>query len=76
MNTSERILAYKQFTIHNRKNVMKQENNKNILYIGCQNSLIIINLINYEIISKIFFDKITFINQFLNKFLLCGIFKT
>ena len=63
-------------TIHNRKNVMKQENNKNILFIGCQNSLIIINLINYEIISKIFFDKITFINQFLNKFLLCGIFKT
>ena len=35
-------------TIHSRKNIMKQENNKNILYIGCQNSIIIIryNLIN------------------------------
>ena len=54
---------------------MKQENNKNILYIGCQNSIIIISLINYEIISKIFFDKITWLNQYLNKFLLCGIIK-
>ena len=62
-------------TIHSRKNIMKQENNKNILYIGCQNSIIIISLINYEIISKIFFDKITWLNQYLNKFLLCGIIK-
>ena len=62
-------------TIHSRKNIMKQENNKNILYIGSQNSIIIISLINYEIISKIFFDKITWLNQYLNKFLLCGIIK-
>ena len=62
-------------TIHSRKNIMKQENNKNILYIGCQNSIIIISFINYEIISKIFFDKITWLNQYLNKFLLCGIIK-
>ena len=62
-------------TIHSRKNIMKQENNKNILYIGCQNSIIIISVINYEIISKIFFDKITWLNQYLNKFLLCGIIK-
>ena len=62
-------------TIHSRKNNIKQENNKNILYIGCQNSIIIISLINYEIISKIFFDKITWLNQYLNKFLLCGIIK-
>ena len=39
----------------------------------------LIKLNNYEIITKIFFDKVTYINSFisdyLNKFLLCGIIK-
>ena len=58
-------------TVHNRKNIMKQDSN--ILFIGSQNSLILINLIKFEIITKIFYEKITYINIFLNKFLLCGI---
>ena len=59
-------------TIENRKNIMKQDDK--ILFIGGQDSIMLINLIKYEIISKIFFDKITYIN-FLNQFLLCGIIK-
>ena len=58
-------------TVHNRKNIMKQDSN--ILFIGSQNSLILINLIKFEIITKIFYEKITYINIFLKKFLLCGI---
>ena len=59
-------------TIENRKNIMKQDDK--ILFIGGQDSIMLINLIKYEIITKIFFDKITYIN-FLNQFLLCGIIK-
>ena len=51
---------------------MKQDDK--ILFIGGQDSIMLINLIKYEIISKIFFDNITYIN-FLNQFLLCGIIK-
>lgn len=59
-------------TIINRKNIMKQEDG--LLYIGCQDSIIIINLNKYEILSNVFLDKITYIN-FYNKFVLCGILK-
>lgn len=51
---------------------MKQEDG--LLYIGCQDSIIIINLNKYEILSNVFLDKITYIN-FYNKFVLCGILK-
>ena len=60
-------------TVDNVKNIMKQDNN--ILFIGSQNYLILINLIKFEIITKIFYEKITYINLFLKKFLLCGIIK-
>ena len=64
-------------TIHNRKNIMKQLMDKaqNILFVGCQDKIVIINLINYEIIYNIFFEKITYINIYLNKYILCGIIK-
>ena len=63
-------------TIHNLKNIMKQcKNNKNFLFIGCENHLVLISLINYTIFSKIFYEKISYVNFFLNKFILCGIIK-
>ena len=60
-------------TIHDRKNIMKQV--ENILFIGCENHLVIINLDNFEIEKKIFFEKIYYINVFLNDYLLCGVIK-
>ena len=60
-------------TIHNRKNIMKQV--KNILLVGCDNYLITINLNNFEIEKKIFFEKISYINLYLNKYVICGIIK-
>ena len=65
------------YTIHNRKNIMKQfiNKDKNILLIGCENHLVTINLNNYTIFSKIFYEKISYINMFLNRFILCGIMK-
>ena len=59
-------------TIHGRKKIMKQ--NKDILLIGCKDSIISINLTKYEILFKIYFDKITYIN-ILNRFVLIGIIK-
>ena len=60
-------------TLHNVKNIMKQVNS--ILLIGCDNHLVIINLNNYEIEKKIFFEKISYINLYLNKYLICGVIK-
>ena len=60
-------------TIHNRKNIMKQDNN--VLFIGCENHIVTIDLNNYTISSKIFYEKISYINIFLNRFILCGIMK-
>jgi hypothetical protein len=60
-------------TLHNVKNIMNQLNN--ILLIGCDNHLVIINLNNYEIEKKIFFEKISYINLYLNKYLICGVIK-
>ena len=77
INNNYKIQLIKQLenvnTIDNRKNIMKQDNN--ILFIGCQNSIILIDLNKYEITSKIFFEKVTYLNIFLSKFLLCGIIK-
>ena len=60
-------------TLHNRKNIMKQVNN--ILLIGCDNYLLTINLNKFEIEKKIFFEKISYINLYLNKYIICGIIK-
>ena len=60
-------------TLHNRKNIMKQT--RNILLVGCDNYLITINLNNFEIEKKIFFEKISYINLYLDKYIICGIIK-
>ena len=52
---------------------MKQVNN--ILLIGCDNYLLTINLNKFEIEKKIFFEKISYINLYLNKYIICGIIK-
>ena len=58
-------------TIANRKNIMK--NDGHMLFIGCKDSLVIIDINKYEIHEKILYEKISYLNFFLNEFLICGI---
>ena len=57
-----------------RKKIMTYINNN--LFVGCKNKILVINLINYEIEYSIYSkDQITFINVFLDRFLICGVTK-
>ena len=63
-------------TVSNRKNIMTIF--KSNLLIGCKNQIIEIDLNKYKIINKIYIDSITFItyiNSYLNDFLLLGLMR-
>ena len=59
--------------ISKRKKIMTYI--KNNLFVGCTNQILVINLINYEIEYKIYSEQITFVNIFLDRFLICGVTK-
>lgn len=54
-----------------KKNIMKYFDNK--LFVGCKNKLIVIDINKYEIIYNIFSESITYINIFLDKYIICCI---
>lgn len=62
-----------KFYISKREKIMTYI--KNNLFVGCTNKILIINLINYEIEYSIYSEQITFINIFLDRFLILGVTK-
>ena len=69
LNCSDKTKTY----ISKRKKIMTYINNN--LFVGCINQILVINLINYEIEYRIYSEHITFINIFLDRFLICGVTK-
>ena len=60
-------------SIINRKNIMTYK--ENILYIGCIDSIKLIDINRAEIISNILLEKISYMNIYRNEFLFLGINK-
>ena len=60
-------------SIINTNNIMTYKNN--ILYIGCKDSIKLIDINNATLINCILFETITYIGLYKNEFLLCGINK-
>ena len=60
-------------SIINRKNIMTYMNG--ILYVGCNDSIKLIDINNVSIIKNILTEKISFINIYRDYYLLCGIIK-
>ena len=59
--------------ISKRKKIMTYI--KNNLFVGCTDKILVINLINYEIEYSVYSEQITFINTFLDRYLICGVTK-
>jgi len=59
--------------ISKRKKIMTYI--KNNLFVGCTDKILVINLINYEIEYSVYSEQITFINAFLDRYLICGVTK-
>ena len=55
------------------KNIMKCFDDK--LFVGCKNKLIVIDMNKYEIIYNVFSESITYINIFLDEYIICGVTK-
>ena len=74
---TKRINKLKKIECHDeiakKKNIMKYFDNK--LFVGCKNKLIVIDINKYEIIYNVYSESITYINSFLDKYLICGVSK-
>ena len=55
------------------KNIMKCFDEK--LFVGCKNKLIVIDINKYEIIYNVFSESISYIDVFLDKYIICGVTK-
>jgi hypothetical protein len=71
MNKFKKIECHKE--IMKTKNIMKCFEDK--LFVGCKNKLIVIDINKYEIIYNVFSESITYINIFLDKYIICGVTK-
>ena len=69
VNKEVEVLA----TIENRKKLMAHINDN--LFVGCKNKLIVIDCKKYEIIYNISSETITYIDIYLDKFLIFGVTK-
>jgi len=77
IENKEKINKLKKIECHDeimkKKNIMKCFDDK--LFVGCKNKLIVIDINKYEIIYNVFSENITYINIFLNKYIICGVTK-
>jgi len=77
IENKEKIYKLKKIECHDeimkKKNIMKCFDNK--LFIGCKNKLIVIDINKYEIIYNVFSENITYLNMFLDKYIICGVTK-
>ena len=55
------------------KNIMKCFDEK--LFVGCKNKLLVIDINKYEIIYNVFSESISYIDVFLDKYIICGVTK-
>ena len=75
INENEINTIYKVDSIETRKNIMKDFNDN--LFVACKNKIIIIDINKYKIIYDIYTNEsITYINNYFDEFLLCGIMKS
>ena len=74
---AKKINKFKKLECHDeiskKKNIMKCFDNK--LFVGCKNNLIVIDINKYEIIYNVYSENITYINIFLDKYIICGVTK-
>ena len=77
IENKEKINKLKKIECHDeimkKKNIMKCFDDK--LFVGCKNKLIVIDINKYEIIYNVFSENITYLNMFLNKYIICGVTK-
>ena len=61
-------------SIPNRKNIMTLMDNS--LFIACKNSIVIIDINKYEIITNIMFEPVTYISSYKTKYIIMGVKKS
>ena len=77
IDNSQKMSKFKRIECHDeitrKKNIMKCFKNK--LFVGCINKLIVIDVNKYEIIYTLFSESITYINSFLDNYIILGVTK-
>lgn len=61
-------------SIPNRKNIMTLMDNS--LFIACKNSIVIVDIEKYAIITNIMFETVTYISSYKTKYIIMGVMKS